>query len=363
MSNKKSISNSFSVSTIEDGAQGKRGRFYYYAGNWDDFASGATFLVSDSQMPFFSVIRDGQTRYYVFNPEQNKIYTKSEMGNPSNNTPWEIMTNDFKYLITEAIFSNFAHLGGAIISGDWMISQYGTINGQTSQNFQAFDSQHPNDNVVTNFIPNFCVNLNTGDSYQQNAYIAGSLFTESVRTKFVTIPDNCRRLYVGLSQEQVDLYDPYPYPQSNYINMGYDDAWNFLLPSNSEIEVILCMNSNALHGQRVLLYNSHAVTAGGTASATILRSCEVSLMYDEHDDEHYVEWSYYPFRGVVTNENASQGNEYDPSQIDTYDPVYTIEFVNGVVEIMCVPRNADNLHDWCVINIGSNCFALNPLRT
>lgn len=176
---RKAISNSFSVSTIEDGAQGKRGRFYYYAGNWDDFASSETFLVSDSQMPFFNVVRDGQTRYYVFNPEQNKIYTKSEMGTPSNNVPWEIMTNDFKYLITEALFSNFAHLGGAIISGDWMISQHGTINGQTSQNFQAFDSQHPNDNIGTNFIPNYCVNLNTGDSYQHQGYFSGTIFAQS----------------------------------------------------------------------------------------------------------------------------------------------------------------------------------------
>ena len=43
------------------------------------------------------------------------------------NKPWESMTNDFKYIITEAIFAKFAHLGSFIISGDYFISQYGTL--------------------------------------------------------------------------------------------------------------------------------------------------------------------------------------------------------------------------------------------
>jgi hypothetical protein len=48
------------------------------------------------------------------------------MGTPSSSSSnWELMTNDFKYLITEAIFSNFAKLASAIFSGDWMLSQYG----------------------------------------------------------------------------------------------------------------------------------------------------------------------------------------------------------------------------------------------
>lgn len=209
MSNKKSISHSFSVSTIEDGEQGKRGRFPYYEGDWDELASVATFLVSDSQMPFFKVVSDGQTRYYVFNPEQNKIYKKSEMGTPSNNAPWEIMTNDFKYLITEAIFANFAHFGSAIISGDWMISQYGTIfdaqgeeheidsptatyNSYTYENaYTLFDANYPNDSKpnALNFAPYYAIDLKRGTSYLNKINAMGTFRTGS-RTNGVLIGSN-----------------------------------------------------------------------------------------------------------------------------------------------------------------------------
>ena len=185
---RKAISNSFSVTTVEDGKRGKVGRFFYYAGDFDENNRTKGFFVNDAQSPFFShVDRSGITRFHVFNPETNPpLYTMTmaSMWAASNggwnNAPWEAMTNDFKYLITEALFSNFAHLGSAIISGDWMISQYGTINGQTSQNFQAFDSQHPNDDVGTNFIPNYCVNLNTGDSYQHHGVFSGFIRKKKV---------------------------------------------------------------------------------------------------------------------------------------------------------------------------------------
>jgi hypothetical protein len=98
------------------------------------------------------------------------------MGTPSSsNENWKLMVTDFKYLITEAIFGSYAHFGSFIINGDWMISQHGTINGQASTNYAAFDTSHPFDDVGTNFIPNFCIDGLTGKTYQNLAYLRGGL--------------------------------------------------------------------------------------------------------------------------------------------------------------------------------------------
>lgn len=214
MSNKKSISNSFSVSTIEDGEQGKRGRFYYYAGEFDSTNDDDTFVINDAQAPFFKHIESGQTRYHVFNPDGNPDHdlTMEEMwaiSNNWNNRPWEAMTNDFKYLITEAIFSNFAHFGSAIISGDWMISQYGTIfdaqgeeheidsptatyNSYTYENaYTLFDANYPNDSKpnALNFAPYYAIDLKRGTSYLNKINAMGTFRTGS-RTNGVLIGSN-----------------------------------------------------------------------------------------------------------------------------------------------------------------------------
>jgi hypothetical protein len=108
------------------GPRGKIGRFFYYAGEWNDFASTDSFLVNDAQAPYFYY----NNKYWVFNPETNGTYTKQNMGTPSSSSSnWKLMTSDFKYIITEAIFGAYAHFGSAIINGDYLMSQYGYMLG------------------------------------------------------------------------------------------------------------------------------------------------------------------------------------------------------------------------------------------
>ena len=183
---------------------GKTGRFYYYAGVWE--GNDTEWIVGDSQAPFFQYTRElpqeGGTSVYVqefwlFNPTTAGSYTQAQMGEPSSLTSgWEQMVGDFKYLITEAIFAQFAHLGSAIISGDWMISQHGIIydeNGDahtidathsygtiTVYNaFTYFDSSYPNSSKQgsINFAPNYAIDFLTGASYQHNALIDGMLYS------------------------------------------------------------------------------------------------------------------------------------------------------------------------------------------
>lgn len=152
------------------GNRGKVGRFFYYAGEWNDFASTDSFLVNDAQAPYFYY----DNNYWVFNPETNGTYTKQNMGTPSSlSSNWKVMTSDFKYIITEAIFGSYAHFGSFIINGDWMISQHGKKNNVDSTDYQSFD-------------PNFakgcylCQGIDVNVNYNlvgSNVFIGGKTYT------------------------------------------------------------------------------------------------------------------------------------------------------------------------------------------
>jgi len=165
-------------------------RFYYYAGEWrDDNTQGS--IVTDLEAPFFSYT-DGQgnVSYWVFNPQETGMYSWSEMGVPHEGTTsspsaWARMESDLKYLITEAIFSNYAQFGSAIINGDWLLSMNGTIDGVLYENgalyggMPAYTYFNPSDPTGMNtqhvFVPNYCVDLRVGDSFMRNALIRGGV--------------------------------------------------------------------------------------------------------------------------------------------------------------------------------------------
>ena len=182
----------------EKGDKGDIGRNYYYGGEWDTSRTTDYFKATDYEAPYFTVKKNVGTQQEVeekwvyvgdnFGGEQGwemgwnipKIIAERKCnpsGIPNDNGNWEIMVTDFKYLISEAVFAAFAKFGSGIFSGDWLISQHGTINGVSSTNYQAFDDEHPNDNTGTNFIPNFSIDLRTGTTYQNDAVINGAIRT------------------------------------------------------------------------------------------------------------------------------------------------------------------------------------------
>lgn len=157
---------------------GKVNRFYYYAGEWEnDNLKGS--VVSDLEAPYFSYT-DGQgnVSYWIFNPKENGMYSWSEMGVPhestsSNPTAWVKMEDKFKYIITQAIFGEYAQFGSAIINGDWLISTHGKRNGADSQQYIYFDPQDPMGEITGHFAPNFCVDLLMGKIYAMSGSIGG----------------------------------------------------------------------------------------------------------------------------------------------------------------------------------------------
>jgi hypothetical protein len=136
-----------------------------------------------------------------------------DMGEPTNsNTNFALMVTDFKYLITEAIFSDTAKLGSSYICGDWQISTYGilydannqayvidatssvTIDGVTYTKdnaytkFDADFTDYSKDGAI-NFAPNYAVDLLTGNGSFMNVTIRNSLFfNKTVNSKFNSIP-------------------------------------------------------------------------------------------------------------------------------------------------------------------------------
>lgn len=156
----------------DTGGRGKTGRFYYYAQEWSDDPS-VSYAVTDAEAPYFLY----NNNYWVFNPTNNGTYTMSEMGTPSSSSEnWKLMVTDFKFIITEAIFGSYAHFGSAIINGDWLLSTHGKRNGDDSTEYTYFDASDPRGiSSSSHFAPNYCVDLNTGAAYMNNAFIKGEL--------------------------------------------------------------------------------------------------------------------------------------------------------------------------------------------
>ena len=136
------------IPMIQDGLQGQKGdigRSYYYKDSWEHFAAqpGASFTVTDWEAPFFSKTSGNSTLYYVFTGPKG-TYTPSSAGTPSSSSDkWSVMVTDFKFIIGEAIFTNFAKLGSAVFNKDWMISQYGSTSGILGTDYQTFSPQFP----------------------------------------------------------------------------------------------------------------------------------------------------------------------------------------------------------------------------
>ena len=112
--NKREIPVISNGSTGGPGPKGDIGRGYYYDGEYD---SSKTYELTATQAPYVSY----NGLYWLRVGEDGSTTTDVPS---SSSADWSIMTNDFKYLITEAMFTDFAKLGSAIFNRDWMYSQY-----------------------------------------------------------------------------------------------------------------------------------------------------------------------------------------------------------------------------------------------
>ena len=189
------------------GEPGHVGRWYYFAGDFvavPDEQGRYPYYMEETQAPYVRWTQDnGQTYHYSM--LDNQGVEPSSLPFQPTQAPWEAgqsqwtdVQSEFKYLISEAIFTGFAHLGSFIINGDWMISVLGyafysdgsdashlinadgTISDPSipGMAYTYFDKNHPNDNSPGrfNFCPNFAVDGHTGKVYMNDAYVRGQIF-------------------------------------------------------------------------------------------------------------------------------------------------------------------------------------------
>ena len=137
--------------------QGKMGRFLWYAGLMSEVGD-TTFKANDYQAPYVNIGTEDDPHCYAYvGSNGNSITFPSSASSYTQSNGWEEMDTDFKYLIAKALFSEYAHLGSAIINRDWMISCHGTIGGSayggtvdspdyynSAAAYTWFDPRHPN---------------------------------------------------------------------------------------------------------------------------------------------------------------------------------------------------------------------------
>lgn len=150
------IKASLHIPVMQDGQQGERGKIgrnYYFRGAWEDFINeeNPTFQVTDSEAPFFTRYNssEGKNKYWVFIGKNGSYTPSSSVCPPSDNGSWMLMVTDFRFLIGEAIFMDFAKLGSAIFNKDWMFSQHGYTGTGRDTKYETFSPQFPNTSEQT----------------------------------------------------------------------------------------------------------------------------------------------------------------------------------------------------------------------
>lgn len=118
----------------QDGSSstGGVGKFYYFGG---DFDFNPTLTVDDYQAPY---VQYGG-KYYMYvgeGPVSTSVVPTADTTN------WKEIKYE-QYFMSDAMFANYAHMGAAIFNRDWMISQYGSINGASANPSRAYTSFDP----------------------------------------------------------------------------------------------------------------------------------------------------------------------------------------------------------------------------
>ena len=123
------------IPVIQNGSAGATGPSYYYKGEWYDQDSqeyipdNTVIQTTEYERPFVSYTYNGVTAYYLY-IGTSSITTSSPRTSPASDpSHWTPMQSENKFVIAEAIFSDFAKFGSAVINKDWMISANGRIDG------------------------------------------------------------------------------------------------------------------------------------------------------------------------------------------------------------------------------------------
>ncbi len=306
-----------SIHMVSDGEAGDTQLMYYPAG---EYSSIKTYTRTDRLCP---VVLYNNYYYYL------KVATNRVEGiahDPKDSDYWGLATQ-FIFAIFQAVFAAFANLGSFIVSGDFFISQYGTLyHGSTETvidagNYMAtwngkvpytyFDASDPWVDTLPasdsyKFRPTLVLNAKTGGTYQNNSWVRGVLRTKAIYTvtgdivtvngkQTIDLDNNPGNSYVLPASTIVYLPDPANY-EGLTITILFSD--NSVLASTIDILMAYYSgNSNYIANSMSLNY-IHATDA---LSVLTLRAIKA------YGGSNRVNWVVVEQRGILYLRNSADG--------------------------------------------------------
>lgn len=135
----------------EEDIEGLTGKMLYPAGT---YSSDTNYESDEYSTPLVNI--SGTNDYYWLNADS------SQGENPATSYKWR-KANYFQVILTQALVASFGKVGAAVFINNFIISQYGKINGTQVNTYQHFDENNPNaENDTEAFAPNLFLNLLTG---------------------------------------------------------------------------------------------------------------------------------------------------------------------------------------------------------
>lgn len=204
----------------EKGQDGHAGRFFYYAGQYNPNVS---YVMGETQAPYVSTMVNGVKKFFMLDLQGSEPsslpFTATDSPTANGQLQWTEMQSQHKYYIMEAIFADTGYLGSLVIHGDWMISQYGKLNGSESQNYEYFSENDPMGESSNHFAPHYCVNARTGVAYMNKTVIRGEFYALNDSMKIFCTGND---IYSRTGEYICTVYE-------NFLQMLTDDQSEVLL--------------------------------------------------------------------------------------------------------------------------------------
>lgn len=194
------------------GAVGAMGKLCYMAG---EYREDVEYTSNESQTVAVEVKGNGETTDIYYLNDESNVKNGTHIGpTTTDQNIWVQGMSQYNLVRARYLFADLAQFGAAVVSGDWLISVHGIINGTAYEGeytnpdtyinggdekptYFWFDPIYPNEDHAGkdkvpgspsegqwasdhhNFIPHYAVNLLTGKTYQNDAYIRGEVHATS----------------------------------------------------------------------------------------------------------------------------------------------------------------------------------------
>lgn len=194
------------------GESGLPGPMSYLAGEWQQ---GVTYTRTSELIPVVS--HNGC--YWRPSAENSVLNIEPN----ANNSEWQLVSKD-DMVFAKIVMSDFGKFGSAVMVGDYLISQYGRLNGETiDESSSKVDTAYTNFNAdnpeaPSGFVPRLYLNFRTGEIHCEQGYFKGEVNADSGMFNGTVNAEN--GLFKGICRQPFVLFDG----STNYDSQG--NTWS-----------------------------------------------------------------------------------------------------------------------------------------